>query len=472
MQSVLLLAPVFNREEDSITSLSFALLVILLINPFAISSVSLQLSFGAMAGIVLFSSRLNGFLAGVFPKVSSGGLFRYVNGIIASSLSVMVFTVPVTACHFSSLQILSPLTNILVLWAVSFCFCGGFIAVLVGIVFLPAGKIIACAVAWPARYITGCAKLIASVPFSSLYFSFPSGTSLIIWICLVYVFVLLAYFGRAKNPIRLFLPLVLSAASLCCVLYSSHEVNASGKGIISVINVGQGQCISVFSGEDTLVIDCGSTGSLTNAGETAGEYLQSCGRYNVDCLVLTHLHEDHVNGVETFLEYIDTDRIIIPSLTPDEDGYLERILSAAEKKGVSVSIIDKDMELTFSSGMKADLFVPEFDSDKANEQCLFVITSLGDYDMIVSGDSGKDQELAFLDKHPVHDAELLIAGHHGSKYSSDEEFLSSIGCDTAVISTGYNTYGHPTFETLNILHSLGYDLYRTDMNGTVQIKVS
>ena len=59
-------------------------------------------------------------------------------------------------------------------------------------------------------------------------------------------------------------------------------------------------------------------------------------------------------------------------------------------------------------------------------------------------------------------------GHHGSRYSSSGELLGSIGADTALISVGYNTFGHPTYETLERLAAYGYSIYRTDLNGTVE----
>ena len=62
-------------------------------------------------------------------------------------------------------------------------------------------------------------------------------------------------------------------------------------------------------------------------------------------------------------------------------------------------------------------------------------------------------------------------GHHGSKYSSGEQFLDYIGADTAVISSGYNTYGHPAEETLERLMKYGYNTYRTDRDGTVILHI-
>ena len=59
---------------------------------------------------------------------------------------------------------------------------------------------------------------------------------------------------------------------------------------------------------------------------------------------------------------------------------------------------------------------------------------------------------------------------HGSKYSSSEDFLESVGGEYAVISTGYNTYGHPAEETLERLDDSGYNVFRTDIDGTIEIR--
>ena len=95
--------------------------------------------------------------------------------------------------------------------------------------------------------------------------------------------------------------------------------------------------------------------------------------------------------------------------------------------------------------------------------------SFGDFDMLVTGDAPKAAEKELLARVPLRNLELLIVGHHGSRYSSSGELLGSIGADTALISVGYNTYGHPTYETLERLNAYGYSIYRTDLNGTVEI---
>ena len=91
--------------------------------------------------------------------------------------------------------------------------------------------------------------------------------------------------------------------------------------------------------------------------------------------------------------------------------------------------------------------------------------------MLVTGDAPKPAEKDLIQNHLICDVELLIAGHHGSRYACSGELLGSIGADTAIISVGYNTYGHPTYETLERLDAYGYTIYRTDLNGSVEIHV-
>ena len=253
---------------------------------------------------------------------------------------------------------------------------------------------------------------------------------------------------------------------LALLLWNTRQQYQGGEGVIAVIDVGQGQSVAVLSGEETLVIDCGGINTLENAGEETGSYLLSCGRDHVDALLLTHLHSDHCNGVPMLLEMIPVKTLILPSDVEDTDGQLQEILSAAERCGTAVSYLSEDEERGFGP-IRARLFAP-MSKGEANERCMTGVFSLGDFDMLVTGDSSKTTERALLAHHPLTDLELLIVGHHGSRYASAGELLGSIGADTAVISVGYNTFGHPTNETLERLAAYGYTIYRTDLNGTVE----
>ena len=331
---------------------------------------------------------------------------------------------------------------------------------------LPLGKAAAWLCSWIARYLFLIAKGVSSISFSTLY---VRDRFSVIWIVLVYALFALAWFSRLKPWKRIVFPFALSALSLVLLLFAIQGRYSRGVGTISVIDVGQGQCIAVMAGDKTLVIDCGGINDARNAGEEAGAYLRSRGRKQVDLLLVTHLHADHCNGVSRLMEMMPVKEILIPADLEDEDNLLDEIETAAERHGIEIEYLRED-SLRFLGPIGLQLFAPSGNGD-ANERCMCMLVSLGSYDMLITGDSSKTVERELLDRYQLHDIELLIVGHHGSRYASSGELLGSIGADTAIISVGYNNYGHPTYETLERLDAYGYGIYRTDLNGTVEVQV-
>ncbi len=466
MQTMLLMSPVFRRENDPPTSLAAALALILLINPYAAASVSLQLSFAAIAGIICFSGRIDRALT---APISAGWLKRVLEkplAVAASSLSVMIFTLPLMAVHFGYVSLLSPLTNVLGLWAVSLCFCGGYIACGLGFLFPALGTWAAWIVAWIARYIFFITKLIPQIPLAAVYIQTGFAKW---WLALTYTLFITASISRLQGWLKMLLPVALSLAVLLLSFDAARYNYSACTGVISVLDVRQGQCICAFSGENTLMIDCGGQGSEDNAGETAGAYLASCGRDRVDVLLLTHLHADHANGVTMLLEMTQVGLIIMPDSPNDEDGLLDGIIDSAQRHGVELMYLMDDLNMTVG-GIELRLFAPGTAGEE-NERCIMCLCSISGYDMLVTGDSSKSAERELIASHDISNTELLIAGHHGSRYSCCGELLESIGADTAIISVGYNTYGHPTNETLERLAAYGYNIYRTDLNKTIEIRI-
>ena len=93
----------------------------------------------------------------------------------------------------------------------------------------------------------------------------------------------------------------------------------------------------------------------------------------------------------------------------------------------------------------------------------------GEWEALVTGDMPIEAEERLLAREDLPDVEVLVAGHHGSKYSTGKALLEQTRPETAVISVGRNTFGHPTQDVLDRLSAIGAEIYRTDGNGTITL---
>ena len=466
MQTFLLMAPIVNRENDPLTSLSTTLALILFMNPYAAASVGLQLSFASMAGLYCFAGKINRLILDKIKKCKVRKIMLAPVASIASSLSVMVFTMPLTAIHFGYISLYSVLSNILVLWAVSVCFCGGAAICILGSVWKVPAIFLGNILAFFVRYIIVIARFVASLPLSAVYMDTPYGVT---WIVLTYALFAVAFLSKAKLKTKILLPLSLSAFCLISAYNITKLSYSNCGGVIAVHDIGQGQCISLINGDTTVVYDCGGMAKTKNAGDIAGTYLKGRGRNDIDLLVLSHLQKDHANGVTTLMEHCDIEKIIIPDYDYTNNRYYDEIAESAVRHRTEIHFLSDDEEIDYN-GMSIKLFGPAASKD-INECSIKLLASFGSYDMLATGDASKSVERKLIAEHEIKDVELLIAGHHGSKGSSSPELLGSIGADTAVISCGWNSFGHPSEETLEALHKYSYNVYRTDLNGRVELRI-
>ena len=466
MQSLMLLAPVLRRENDTPTTLAFALAVILLPNPRAAASVSLQLSFAAMAGVLCFGERLHALFTGFLPKNRFGRVLIKILAPVASSIAVLPFTLPLMAVHFGFLSLLSPLTGLLCSLAISLCFCLGYLSCLLTLLFAPLGQWAGRLTAYLARYILWASGLVSAVPHSVLYME--PGWS-IPWLIGVYALFIGMHFLPLRRAEKLLYPTLITALSLLILSAGTKNRYETQGAYFAALDVGQGQCLCALSGDRTVVIDCGNMLSPDNAGDVAGRWLLSRGRDRIDTLLLTHLDSDHVNGVSLLTEMLPVGQIILPDAISKDNEWLPVMQECAVKHGIRLRFLKSDGVLT-AGALSCDVYAPlNIASD--NESGLFVVLHFGSYDVLVTGDASVATEDQFLLHALPTDLELLVAGHHGSRYASGEELLRSCGAKTAVISTGYNSFGHPAQETLDRLLACGYTVYRTDLYGTLEFRI-
>lgn len=468
MQIFLLIAPLFRRGSDPLTSLAAALLVILLCNPFAAASVSLQLSFSATLGMVLLSPRLYKLLTGWYKGKCRPlrAALCFVAANLSATLSAVVFTAPLTAWYFRIFVLVAPLSSLLAVPAAGWSFMAAFVTVLLGFVWLPLASLLGW-ISWAlVRYILWIANGMMSWRYHAVYFTNPY---LIYWLLFLYA----AFIGCAATPDgkrKYLLASALSVLTLTAAIWVNRQDYQYGVLTALTLDVGQGESVILTSGGETALVDCGSSNSYKDPGGLAADTLHSMGVRELSAVVVTHYHADHTNGLYEVLRRIPVQTVYLPDIE-DEYGVRERLVSLAEEKGAQVTYVTKETADTLGDTVLT-IYPPVQSGGDLNELGLTALASAGDFDLLITGDMSGSTEKKLVETYALPDIEVLVVSHHGSRYSSNIRFLKSVTPEAAVISVGDNNYGHPSEETLQRLLAVGADIWRTDQQGTIRITVN
>ena len=453
MSGLMLTAQLMNREYDGPAALAFAVIAMLAVNPYCISSVSFQLSVASVAGIFLFSPGIREKLISKIKdrKGKQYSLLRKLAAGIAVTLGAQVLTIPLCACYFGMVSLIGAVTNLLVLWAVSLTFCLLAAVCVLALIWGPLAGLVGAVAGIFIRYVLLSAKIMAAFPLAAVYTVSPY---IIIWLVFVYL-LLLIYLLSRKMAVSFVCCAVLS---LCLALIASWWEPSASDVRFSMLDVGQGQCLLLQSKGRIYMVDCGGDSDARSA-DAAAEMLLSQGYSHIDGLILTHTDRDHAGGAENFLSRIRTDLLILPE--PAE--------SMAVPEQTQVVIASQDLQIT-DANTTISVFAPVFHGED-NEMSLCVLFDTEKCDILITGDRNAFGERSLLRHADIPDVDILVAGHHGSRYSTCEELLSVARPEIVCISAGEdNPYGHPAPEVLERLSDFGCTVYRTDRQGTITIR--
>ena len=468
MAGFVLLAPLAGREGDTPTALSGALLAILLANPFAAASVSLQLSFAAVAGLLLPAPKIYAGLTRLGPKKllgAAGTLWRFFSATTAASLGVMLTTAPLSAVYFGTVSLAAPLSNLLVLWMAPALFACALLATVLGGAF-PALAWLATGPEWLGRYLLWAARLAAGIPGHSVYFTRPA---LWLWMAGTYALLALCLLVKGRRW-KWGAALVLSAACLLAVKAGPRMQVRDDRLTAVAVDVGQGAAMLFHSGDRTVLVDCGSLNSPRMAGQAVAVAMEEYGWDKLHCVVLTHYHEDHAGGLPWLLARVEAEEFLLPQLSgSDQEGLQQDVLALAEAHGAAARYIETPRSAALGEGVLT--VYPPVSEGGVNEMGLTVLCTAGEFDFLITGDMNASTEKKLTALYELPDVEVLLAGHHGSKGSTSQALLEAVTPEVGIISVGQNRFGHPTQEAMDRMTGAGMTLRRTDEEGNILIQV-
>jgi competence protein ComEC len=245
---------------------------------------------------------------------------------------------------------------------------------------------------------------------------------------------------------------------------------------VHVLNVGQGDSILIIApGGKTVLVDAGVPGS----GKVVTAAMQRYGVKQIDLMVATHAHADHIGGADEVLKAVKVTTVLdsrVPNTTKNYEDFLAAIKqTGAQYVGAAPGQkFDLGGNATLSVLAPIQPFFKQSDirsgGNEPNANSVVTRLDYGDFSLLLTGDAEAETEERIMASGGNVVARVLKVGHHGSKYASSEKFLRQGKFEVAVISDGAdNRYGHPSQEALDRFKKLGIKLYRTDLEGEVTI---
>lgn len=245
---------------------------------------------------------------------------------------------------------------------------------------------------------------------------------------------------------------------------SSYENNSTSSNnnevLVYFIDVGQADAIYIKDGNSNMMIDAGNNAD----GQLLVKYLQSLGVQEFKYVVGTHAHEDHIGGMDDIINNFKINNFYMPDAISTSKTF-EDVLDALDSKKV-----------TFQTPKIGDKFMLEnanfevlsigTDTSDLNDTSLVLKMTYNTTCVLFMGDASSNVEKNLLDKDI--NCQVLKVGHHGSRYSSSDEFIKKVSPTYGIIMVGKdNKYGHPTKKTLDILEKYQVNIHRTDEEGTI-----
>ncbi len=505
MASIVLVARESGRRGSASAGLALTVAGMLVVDPVTISDVGFQLSAAATAGLLVWGTRCRDWLQTRLPRRTPTWLLES----LAVSSAAQAATLPLVLLHFGTLSLVSPLANLLIaplvapamlLTAVAFA-CGVFIGLGVpALLFAPLALVGSLTIG----ATIAIAHLCASLPMANVVLATP--LNLVAASACLAAVAWLVRPRRAPNPALTVLPAsptvpaVASAreqpvaahrsrrfaaaaatVALAVLLVAATGSRPDGRLHITVLDVGQGDAILLQgpNGGRALV----DTGPDPDRLISLLDQRIPAWDRRLDLVVLTHPHEDHVAGLAAVMDRYSIKEIAEPGMIgpgPGDAAYRRRLaelgrqsrtLAAGDAVWLDGIRMDVDWPLPGTVPLK-----PVDTGTGINNVSIVLDLHYGSRRVVLAGDVEQQIDPQLLaegiarDQRPL---DVLKVAHHGSGTATTDEFVEQMQPRVAVVSAGWgNPYGHPSPQTVARLAATGARVYRTDLDGSVEVSTN
>jgi len=482
MGGLVVLAQLVGRRSHALTSLVVASLAMTVADPLLLWSVSFQLSFVATLALVVLEPALARgvylWMAGWAGGDRAAGWSRVARDMLLVTVAAQIMTLPVVWYHFGEVSFISLLANALVLPVQPAIMAFGAVSTALGALWLPAGRVAAWLV-WPfLRYSTTIIERLAELPWASAYVPPISPWAMWGFYALLFLGLALGRSGRVQAGLRSLwaqprtVKIALSALALVAVLtWVAIYALPDGRLHVYFLDVGQGDAILLRTpGGRVILVDGGPDPLLLSS--RLGEVLPFWQR-RIDLVVSTHADQDHVGGLEQVMERYQVAQVI-ESPTGGKDSLSARWpeqQAAAEGRLFAAA---RGMCVTLGKSLRLEVLNPSPQAGEGqaddNQSSVVLRVVMGRCRILLTADIDAEIEDDLLASGQALSATVLKVAHHGAATSSSARLLAAVNPQVAVIGVGEgNRFGHPSEEVLRRLSTIDCQVYRTDLQGTIEL---
>lgn len=476
-----ILSKELRMRYDMLSAAAGVCIANLVINPLMLWNTGFQLSYLAIFTICFVTHR---FVSG---ETAGKGIKQALVGSFAVQLGIA----PYTAFQFNYFSLVSIVLNIPVIFiagllvplAIAMLYVMGIIAILPGIDFESAAKLFEFGTFILEKLSMYLVKL-NDLAFMGGHSHFVC-VSPPVWALGLYYGIL--FFLCSEAGFIMFARQSIKRIAVCfaIIIALSFSANAiytgpADRAGIVFVDVGQGDCMHLRAGGKNVLIDSGGS-HFTEVGEkTLKPYLLKNGCAELDLVVITHLHTDHCKGIDEICDEIEVKNLCV------YEGYSAGdVREALPNYRGKVTFLKKGDILRIADGVSVEILAPEGcakaagsaatqkpNHDDENSMSLIAKVDYKGLTAMMTADIDEAGERTLMQAYSGAGAEklrcdILKVAHHGSKYSSCDEFLTAVCPSAAVIQVGKNNYGHPSDDTLDRCASHDIRVYRNDQNGAI-----
>ncbi len=499
MGIILLIGSLIYRKPDTINNLGISSLIILIINPYFIKDIGFLLSYAGTIGIIFLGDLIINIISKIPEHLKNNNtsiqtesnkesilkkivykLIKYLINSFSITIAANIMIIPIMAYSFSTISLTFWISNILAAPIMEIVTIFGFIVYFVSLIFSSLAEFLGIFLNFFLYLMLKIAEFSSNIPGSLIYIKTPYLIECIFYyLFIAYIFNLWELKNKLKNIIfaKKIMLMIIVFVLIFKLLISIIPLNLK----IYFVDVGQGDCTLIKTPQNKIIlVDGGGSefGNFDVGEQILLPYLLDRKITKIDYIMISHFDSDHVKGILTIIKKLNVKNIIISKQGENSNNYKE-FLEIIKDKNINIMQVKKGDNIKIDKYTYFEILFPENNLIKENilnNNSIVAKLHCKYISMLFTGDIEEIAETRLYELYKNSNAlesTILKVAHHGSKTSSISKFLDLVKPKIVFIGVGENNkFGHPNTGVIQRLYKYTKKIYRTDLNGEIELNVN